>query len=294
MSDEPNDELKQLFLTHLDGWLEAPLAELPRRLAHPAAELTRALESKRDALPSLAAPLAAHLTRRLQKKNQFAAPAERPLVNALEGWLKALAAAEPPALPEVLSGLPQWLSPTLKDLGAKETVSHEYSPALQLKVLGLEEKTLLAPVLDVGCGSQAALVHQLRQAGLDATGIDRDVASDVALKADWLGFAYGEKRWGTVVSHLGFSLHFLNRHLSGSSEAERYARVYMAVLRSLKVGGVFAYTPALPFIEAHLPPALFKVTAQPLPKELRTEVLERQKEAFGLDLGAATQVRRVA
>ncbi len=292
MSDR-DQELLRLFEAHLDSWLQAPLAELPRRLAHPAPELLAAIGSGAD-LASLAPGLAQHLMRKLQRKNQFAAPGERPLFTALEAWLKELSSAPPERRTEVLQGLPQHLSPMLKDLGTTETVSHEYSPALQLKILGLDPERLSGPVLDVGCGAGAALVHHLRKAGLEATGIDRDVQSDVALKADWLVYGYGEKRWGTVISHLGFSLHFLNRHLSGSAEAERYARVYMAILRSLEVGGVFAYTPALPFIEEHLPKGMFRVEPVPLPAELRSEVLERQKQVTGLDLGSATRVRRLA
>ena len=287
------DFLEALFIAHLDAWLDSPLAELRARLAHPAPELLVAIADEKPRLVALAPALTQHVQRRLQKKNQFAALTERPLFSTLEGWLKDLAEASAEKRGEILAELPMRLSPMLKDLGSRETVSHEYSPELQLKVLALQTSQLTAPVLDVGCGAKAALVHHLRAAGLDATGIDRDVSSDVALKADWLGYAYGEKRWGTVLSHLGFSLHFLNRHLSGSADAERYARVYMAILRSLKVGGVFAYTPSLPFIEQHLPAAMFKAETAPLPKELRSEVLEKQREATGLDLGSATRVRRV-
>ncbi|MFT3838936.1 MAG: class I SAM-dependent methyltransferase [Myxococcaceae bacterium] len=288
------DFLEALFIAHLDAWLDSPLAELRLRLAHPAPELLQAVADEQPRVVSLAPSLAQHVQRRLQKKNQFAAITERPLYNVLEGWLKALADAPAEQRKDILSELPQRLSPMLKDLGARETVSHEYSPQLQLQVLQLDEKQLLAPVLDVGCGVAATLVMHLRSLGLDATGIDRDVKSDVALKADWLSYAYGEKKWGTVVSHLGFSLHFLNRHLSGSADAEKYARVYMAILRSLKPGGTFAYTPALPFIEEHLPPQLFKAEVAMLPKELRSEALEKQVQATGVDLAASTRVRRVA
>lgn len=56
------------------------------------------------------------------------------------------------------------------DLGA---VCAEYSAPLQLSVLGIDKRSLAEPVLGVGCGKNASLVRHLRQAGLDAYGIDR-------------------------------------------------------------------------------------------------------------------------
>ena len=70
---------------------------------------------------------------------------------------------------------------------------------------------------------------------------------------------------GTVLSHLGFSLHFLHHHLRPGDEALRYARRYMEVLRSLRPGGVFAYAPGLPFVEEHLDAGRWRLERTPLP-----------------------------
>ncbi len=131
-----------------------------------------------------------------------------------------------------------------------DTVCAEYSPALQLAVLHLT--SLEAPVLDVGCGAGGALVAHLRAAGLEAVGLDRDAAAPATLMGDWLTQDYGRDAWGTVVSHLGLSLHFLHHHLAEHDLAFDYAKAYRRILASLKVGGRFAYAPALPFIEAVL------------------------------------------
>lgn len=130
----------------------------------------------------------------------------------------------------------------------------EYSPELQRAVLRLDEP-LTGPILDIGCGARGALTLALRAAGHEVVGFDRDAAADGLLAGDWLSFDYGRQRWGTVVSHLGFSLHFLHQHLAGAPAAFDYARAYRSVLAGLKPGGVFAYAPSLPFIEEVLPPA---------------------------------------
>jgi SAM-dependent methyltransferase len=130
----------------------------------------------------------------------------------------------------------------------------QYSPGLQMAVLRLDEP-LAGPILDIGCGADGALTLALRAAGHEVTGFDRDAQAPGLSTGDWLGFDYGEARWGTAVSHLGFSLHFLHQHLAGASAAFDYARSYRRILAGLKPGGVFAYAPSLPFIEDVLPPA---------------------------------------
>jgi SAM-dependent methyltransferase len=130
----------------------------------------------------------------------------------------------------------------------------QYSPELQRAVLRLDEP-LAGPILDVGCGADGALTLALRAAGHEVVGFDRDAQADGLLIGDWLDFDYGRARWKTVVSHLGFSLHFLHQHLASAPAAFDYARVYRRVLAGLKPGGVFAYAPSLPFIEDVLPPA---------------------------------------
>ncbi|HEY0138512.1 MAG TPA: hypothetical protein VGB85_30720, partial [Nannocystis sp.] len=112
----------------------------------------------------------------------------------------------------------------------------------------------------------------------------------LATVADWLRHDYGVERWGTIVSHLAFSLHLLHHHLAGRPAAFVYTELYMQILRSLRPGGVFAYAPGLPFLERLLPRGLYqctRLTAPPGPG-LRAAAADT-----GLQLGHATQVRRL-
>ncbi|MHB1293773.1 MAG: methyltransferase domain-containing protein [Anaerolineae bacterium] len=132
-------------------------------------------------------------------------------------------------------------------------VCAQYSPALQLEVLGATLETLRAPILDVGCGYDGALVQHLRAAGMEAYGIDRLVAPVPFLQeADWLTYRYEPETWGTVLSHLAFSNHFVFHHLYQRGRPQAYAAAYMAILGSLREGGAFYYAPGLPFIERFL------------------------------------------
>lgn len=161
---------------------------------------------------------------------------------------------------EVEDGLPQLLTEHHGRLalalrvafGARlrDTVQAEYSPGLQLAMLGLDR--VETPVLEVGCGATGTLVAHLRAAGIEAMGLDRDAQAPGTVMGDWLTQDFGRGVWGTVTSHLGFSLHFLHHHLSQHDLAFDYARAYRRILASLKVGGRFAYAPALPFVEALL------------------------------------------
>ncbi len=175
----------------------------------------------------------------------------------------------------------------------RELVCAEYSPPLQLELLGLTSAQLIEPVLDVGCGAGAALVRFLRAQGIAAKGLDRLDPGAFGRAGDWLTHAYGNARWGTVLSHLGFSLHFLHHHRAPGDTAYAYARAYMAILRSLRLGGSFAYTPALPFMEALLDRSLYRVHRIPFANELRVQTLQEAERATGLDLSAASHVQRV-
>lgn len=134
----------------------------------------------------------------------------------------------------------------------KDAVWSTYSADLQRRVLRLEGE-LPGPILDVGCGAEGRLTLALRAEGREVVGFDRQAEATGLIRADWLAYDYGAARWGLVVSHLGFSLHFLHQHLAGSAQALDYARTYRRILDGLKPGGVFAYAPALPFIEDVLP-----------------------------------------
>ncbi len=148
--------------------------------------------------------------------------------------------------------------------GGEEFVSavvcSEYPAELQLKILNVELSECGSPVLDIGCGKQANLVNFFRQHGIEAFGIERfDTGNRFCEKAGWLEFDYGINKWGTIISHLGFSNHFNHHHLRIDGNFREYATVYMAILKSLKPGGSFIYTPDLPFIEQYLDKTNYKI-----------------------------------
>lgn len=129
----------------------------------------------------------------------------------------------------------------------------EYSPELQINILHIEAEQFTEPVLDIGCGKHGKLVNYLRGLGIEAFGIDRFVKDGLYLtNSDWMTFEYGTKKWGTITSNLGFSNHFNHHHLRNDGSFIAYAKKYMDILNSLKLGGSFHYAPDLPFIEQYL------------------------------------------
>jgi len=126
----------------------------------------------------------------------------------------------------------------------------EYTPEFQLELLKINLDTIKQPVLDIGCGPQANLVHFLKKNGIQAFGMDRNVKpSDNLFKLNWLECTFKSNNWGTVISHMAFSNHFTHHHLKVDGNFESYAHKYMEILNSLKLGGSFFYAPGLSFIE---------------------------------------------
>jgi hypothetical protein len=170
------------------------------------------------------------------------------------------------------------------------TTCAEYSPELQVELLGLSLDDFVEPVLDVGCGEQALLVRWLVERGVEAFGLDRHAHRARVIRADWLSFDFGANRFGTVVSHQAFSLHFLRHHLEPGDVARSYALAYRAILGSLRKNGKFVYAPGLPFLERLLP-ASFVVARSELPDALAANV----REVFapsGEDVAYACHVSR--
>jgi hypothetical protein len=145
-----------------------------------------------------------------------------------------------------------------------ESVCAEYSPELQLEVLGARASELRAPVLDLGCGPGAALVHFLRRAGRGPVwGLDRSAPeAEGFLRLSWFERGLPRDTFGTVLSHQAFSLHFVHAHHRSVARAAAFAAKYMEILRSLLPGGRFYYAPSLPFVEEHLDPAEFAVSVR--------------------------------
>jgi hypothetical protein len=302
--------LTGLLEQELERLAEVPLAELAagRGLAAPAEPLVLHLLAHRAALaewlraPERAPALCARLARFLWQKNQYVrldratltaacAAAGQELAGALESEHDSKNMSQ--TIKEIGRGLQARVAASVQG-GARpaEVVCSEYAVTLQRDALGLGDERLTPPILDLGCGRAAGLVRALRAEGLEATGLDREAPADVAIAGDWLTFPFGQERWGTIVSHQAFSLHFLHHHLAQGAEAYAYARAYMAALRSLKIGGRFVYAPGLPFIESMLPVGRYRVARVPLPAPLAESVLALE-QAVGLEVGYAAHVERL-
>jgi len=129
----------------------------------------------------------------------------------------------------------------------------EYSIELQLKILHLQPNQVEEPLLDIGCGPQGPMVAYLRDEGLEAYGIDRFAEKlSYLTSADWLEYDYGISQWGTIISNIGFSNHFIHHNEREGGDFLLYAKKYMEIVQSLKPGGSFHYAPHLPFIEQYL------------------------------------------
>jgi|ERR1035437_5328149 SAM-dependent methyltransferase len=141
----------------------------------------------------------------------------------------------------------------------------EYTPDLQLKILHIDKNNLLGPVLDVGCGREMNLMNYLRDQGIEAYGIDRFMIDNpYYLKSDWLEHDFESEKWGTIISNLGFSNHFIHHNLRADGNYREYAKKYMEIIHSLKPGGSFYYAPDLPFIEEHLDRNKFQYSGFPI------------------------------
>ncbi len=144
----------------------------------------------------------------------------------------------------------------------------EYSPELQINILQIDAEQIIGPVLDIGCGKQGNLVKYFRHKGIEAFGIDRFVKDALYKSAsDWLAFEYGVEKWGTISSNLGFSNHFNHHHLRNDGSFIAYAKKYIDILNSLKIGGSFHYAPDLPFIEQYLDKEKYRLTKQNVGEE---------------------------
>ena len=160
----------------------------------------------------------------------------------------------------------------------------EYPPDLQLSILNIDLRLLIEPVLDIGCGRELNLVNFLRDNGIEAYGIDRfDNENPYYIKTDWLEYNFDIQKWGSLISNLGFSNHFIHHNQRADGNFREYAQKYMEILNSLKTGGSFYYAPELPFIEKHLDKTNYQYTGNTIEgyvfKSSRvTRILSRGKE----------------
>lgn len=169
----------------------------------------------------------------------------------------------------------------------------EYSAELQLSILGLSEQKLLEPIVDLGSGKRATLVTYWRAKGCDAIGIDRLASAPFVLNKDWFDVRFEPGTFGTLVSHLAFSLQFLHHHWHPGERAYAYAKKYMELLQSLKPGGLFVYAPGLPFIESMLDETTYRVEKRSLPEPLASQMESYRDLGTGQSVAYVTRIERL-
>lgn len=144
-------------------------------------------------------------------------------------------------------------------------VCAEYTPELQLKIFNIDISQLMEPVLDIGAGENANLVKYLRAHGIESYGIERFATKSHFVETlDWLKYKFIPDYWGTIISHLAFSNHFIYAYQLKVEDWKQYSIQYASILKSLKPKGCFYYSPELPFIEEHLNKSLFNITKTPI------------------------------
>ncbi len=137
----------------------------------------------------------------------------------------------------------------------------EYSPEHQIRILHMDLKNIKEPILDIGCGKSGELVKYLRGIGFNTYGIDREIESEENYfnELSWFDKKFEEEKWGTIIAHLSFTNHFKREHLKLGDGHIIYAKKYMEILRSLKIGGSFYYSPNLEFIEQFMDKDEFQI-----------------------------------
>ena len=319
--------LRQLAVTHFEGCSLRQICELdPLLCAVERPVVESIMEGREEILDGLdralgtlqptAESLAAQTLRFVHGRNQFIEidpAAMRELVSAHALLVPAVrsAIARAQTVDELAALLGRALRSHQANLGSlllrmdneaagrgmvfREVKCAEYAIALQLRVMNVNLATLRDPVLDIGCGEHGALVRFLREQGREAFGIDRFACEQPFVQqADWLDVAVEPARWGTILSHLAFSNHFLHHHLRPGGQAERYAHKYMEILHGLQPGGTFVYSPGLPFMETLLPRRLYKVMRLPVQRAVGSVCDDELCSVYGTSVFYACHVRKAA
>jgi hypothetical protein len=143
-----------------------------------------------------------------------------------------------------------------------------YDAKIQIDILEIDIQKLVEPIIDVGCGKNANMVMYLDDKGYSVFGIDRycEIKSDKIESVSWDDFVFKKNYWGTVISHMAFSNHFIYHYLKNDSVDYQYAIKYKEILDSIRKMGSFYYTPSLPFIEKYLDKQEYKIEYSELKK----------------------------
>jgi len=158
-----------------------------------------------------------------------------------------------------------------------QIVCREYSPELQAKILQLNVKELLPPVLDIGCGKEGQLVRHLRKRGVQAFGFDRlmDSREPFLAQEDWFAYEYGNRRWGTIISNAALSNHVVFAGHNDRPLLDKYEKLLEMILNSLKPGSSFIYAPGIPEVEANMDSSDYLVEKHPISYGLYKTVITR-------------------
>ncbi len=149
-------------------------------------------------------------------------------------------------------------------------VCAEYSPSLQIALLHLDPPSLQPPLLDIGCGSSAALLRHLRALHMEAYGIDRLVEKPAPhlQQVDWFDYHFEPETWGTITSNMAFTNHLLYAYHHESARLNQYVITFNKIVESLIIGGSFHYAPSVPFLEQTLDPGRYRVETFPITRDI--------------------------
>ncbi|MGE5378119.1 MAG: hypothetical protein ACM3XO_23915 [Bacteroidota bacterium] len=129
----------------------------------------------------------------------------------------------------------------------------EYSERFQLSILGIGLDNLIEPVLDIGCGSNGALVKYLRNQGIESYGVDRLAPREpFFFRSDWFDFDYEERPWGSFLAHQSLSTHFIYAYLHQPAGIERFTSLTIRILSRMQKGSFLCYAPGMPFFEPYI------------------------------------------
>jgi len=184
-----------------------------------------------------------------------------------------------PALTRWMSGLyPEHFIEQLKSSPAiGHVVCEEYSAELQARLLGIDIQTFKQPLLDIGCGNSAGFVRYLRTFQKQAYGFDRRIENEESFlqQSNWLDYRFEPGAWGTIVSHMAFTNHFIHVFHHDKTQLNLYGRKFNEILGSLAAGGSFHYAPGLPFIEQGIDPEKYQVEQLVVIKGISTTRITR-------------------
>lgn len=153
-----------------------------------------------------------------------------------------------------------------------ESFFSEYGGLFQSELLHLDLNNFKEPILDIGCGPNYNLVNYLRNLEFDAVGVDRIIENPTTFtkQLDWFDLELEKESYGTIISHMAFSSHFIYHHNHNNSEVERFALIFKKILEALKPGGSFIYSPNMPFIEEYIDLDTYDISHTPVMDKFKT------------------------